>query len=365
MMERLYKFYHSKKVFVTGHTGFKGTWLSLWLRRMGAEICGFSLLPSTPLSFYNLSNIALGITSIPGDIRDFKSLQTAIAEFKPDIVFHLAAQALVKKSYADPIETYSTNIMGTANLLESVRQTKNIRAVVNVTSDKCYEDKHCLRGYKETDPMGGFDPYSSSKGCAELITAAYLRSFFSPKRSGSDLSPAVASARAGNVIGGGDFAQDRLIPDMVKAFLSETQVNIRNPNAVRPWQHVLEPLLGYLLLAWKLYEHGAKYSGPWNFGPDTKSHKNVGYLADRFSVMWGQGAGWTHDQACHPHESPLLQLDASKAKALLGWQTRWDLEKTLKHTVDWYKCFKEEPKKLVALSNSQIKAYESRINEIF
>lgn len=361
MIDDLYKFYRSKKIFITGHTGFKGTWICIWLKLMGAKVCGFSLEPPTALNFYELSRINHEIDSIRGDIRDLASLQKAIAGFQPDIVIHMAAQALVRKSYENPVETYSTNIMGTVNLLESVRLEKNVKAVINVTSDKCYEDKNALRGYKETDLMGGFDPYSSSKGCSELITWAYARSFFSCHSPGIDLQTNVATARAGNVIGGGDFAKDRLIPDMVKAFLSRNVVDIRNPNAIRPWQHVIEPIFGYLLLAWKLCEHGAECSGPWNFGPDAQGLKNVGYLADKFTAMWGEDAKWIHDQADHPHESPLLGLDASKAKALLGWQTLWDIDQTLTHTADWYKCFRDDTENLTTLTKAQINAYERQI----
>ncbi len=365
-MDRLFQFFRGKKIFITGHTGFKGTWLCIWLRMMGARICGFSLAPPTPLNFYTLSGIANDISSIEADIRDFEALHKAITKFQPDIVIHLAAQALVRRSYADPVETYSTNIMGTVNLLESIRRIKNIKAVINVTSDKCYEDKKLSRGYKETDQMGGFDPYSSSKGCSELITSAYSRSFFSAKSSNLDIGTYIASARAGNVIGGGDFAQDRLIPDMVKAFLNKKTVNIRHPEAIRPWQHVIEPLFGYLLLSWKLYEHGAEFSGPWNFGPDNAGLKNVGYLADKFAALWKDGAGWVQeDPACHPHESHVLELDPSKARALLAWQTRWDIDQILIHTAEWYKCYRDTPQKLMDLSELQIRTYERLINEVF
>ncbi len=359
-MNHLYKFYRSKKIFITGHTGFKGTWLTLWLKLMGARVCGFSLAPPTSLNFYDLSGLEKKITSITGDVREPAALKKAVFEFNPDIVIHMAAQALVRQSYADPFETYSTNIMGTVNILEAVRLEKTVRAIVNVTSDKCYENKNYLRGYKETDPMGGFDPYSSSKGCSELITSAYSRSFFSTKASDQDFVTAVASARAGNVIGGGDFAKDRLIPDMVKAFLKKDIVHIRNPHAVRPWQHVLEPLMGYLLLAKKLYKQGDQFSGPWNFGPDAKGLSNVGDLADKFAAIWGGKAAWRHDKKSHPHESALLELDPSKAKELLGWQTIWDTDKALEYTAAWYKCFKQNPEKIAALSEEQIRAYEKQ-----
>ena len=334
----------------------------MWLNMMEAEVRGFSLEPPTTVNFYELLKIAQKIDSIHGDVTDFTALQKSIFEFQPDIVIHMAAKALVRQSYTSPVETYSTNIMGTVNLLESVRQVKSVKAVINVTSDKCYENKNCLRRYKENDPMGGFDPYSSSKGCSELITSAYTRSFFQEDSSVSGTRAVIASARAGNVIGGGDFATDRLIPDMVKAFLNRYLVDIRQPDAIRPWQHVLEPLFGYLLLARKLYEHGKQFAGPWNFGPDEKGLKNVGYLADKFTEMWGNNVGWRHDQLDHPHESIFLGLDASKARELLGWYTIWDIDQALTYTADWYKCFRDGAANLPTLTKVQINDYEKQFD---
>lgn len=365
MIEQLYHFYKTKKVLITGHSGFKGTWLTLWLKLMGADVCGFSMEPPGPINFHDLSKIDGMISSVHGDIRELQSVQKVVAGFKPDIIIHMAAQSLVKKSYKNPVETYSTNIMGTVNLLESVRLEKGVKVVINVTSDKCYENQNWLRGYRESDPMGGFDPYSSSKGCSELITSAYMRSFFDPDSACSGCNTAIASARAGNVIGGGDFAEDRLIPDMVRAFLKDESVYIRNPKAIRPWQHVLEPLYGYLLLALKLFENSAGFSGPWNFGPQSGGVKDVGSVADKFVTLWGAGASWTHDHKSHPHEASLLELDSSKADTLLGWRTRLNVDDALMLTADWYKCLRDKPEELMALSENQIKGYEKILNEIY
>ena len=283
------KFWKGKSVFITGHTGFKGSWLSIWLNRMGAHVSGYSLAPPTVPSNFELTGIGKDIVSVINDIRDYSLVEKAIKTNQPEIVFHMAAQPLVRRSYVDPVETYSTNVMGTVHLLEAIRKTDCVKAVINVTSDKCYENKEWIWGYRENDPMGGYDPYSSSKGCAELVSSAYLNSFFNPVAYGTH-GVALASVRAGNVIGGGDFGEDRLVPDIVRAFSISEPVNIRLPNSVRPWQHVLEPLSGYLMLAEKLYNEGGKYSGAWNFGPAEGCVKTVGWIVERIANYWGESA---------------------------------------------------------------------------
>jgi CDP-glucose 4,6-dehydratase len=331
------EFWGQKRVLITGHTGFKGSWLSLWLQSLGAEAIGFSLPAPTQPSLFELAEVASGMESITGDVRDFEHLRKVLREGLPAIVIHMAAQALVRRSYLDPIGTYATNVMGTANLLEAVRQTETVRAVIVVTSDKCYENTEQIRPYRETDPMGGFDPYSSSKGCAELVTAAFRNSFFHRCEGGGNA--AVASCRSGNVIGGGDWAEDRLIPDLMRSALEGRRATIRNPHATRPWQHVLEPLSGYLSLAQKLYEDGARYSQGWNFGPDQEDAKPVSWIVERLANLWDGGLVWTVDTGSNPHEAQCLRLDCSEAKAKLGWRPQWDLAKSLEATVAWYKAY--------------------------
>ena len=278
------------------------------------------------------------MTSIIGDIRDLKQLREALVKHKPEIVFHMAAQALVRYSYANPIETYSTNVIGTANLLEAVRGTDSVKVVVNVTSDKCYENREWVWGYRENEAMGGYDPYSSSKGCAELVTAAYRNSYFHPEKH-EDHGVALATVRAGNVIGGGDWAKDRLIPDIMRAITQGTPVNIRNPYAIRPWQHVLEPLAGYLMLARNLYKEGVKFAQGWNFGPNEEDAKPVQWIVERLTKSWGGGASWVLTDGSHPHEAHYLKLDCSKAKTLLNWQPRWRLEYALNLIIDWHRAY--------------------------
>lgn len=331
-------FWSGKKVFLTGHTGFKGSWLSLWLQQLNAEVTGYALEPPTNPSLFEVANVAEGMCSIIGDIRDDKSLQKAMQEAAPDIVIHMAAQPLVRYSYANPVETYSTNVMGTVHLLEAVRQTPSVRAVVNVTSDKCYENREWLWGYRETDPMGGFDPYSNSKGCAELVTSAYRNSFFNMEKY-HEHRVAIASARAGNVIGGGDWAEDRLIPDILRAIAEGRSVLIRSPYAIRPWQHVLEPISGYLLLAQRLYEDGVTYAEGWNFGPNDDDARPVRWIVEHIVQQWGDEAAWQLDQADHLHEAHYLKLDCSKAKSRLDWRPRLPLADALGKTVDWYKAY--------------------------
>lgn len=332
------EFWRGKKVFLTGHTGFKGGWLSLWLQQIGAEVTGYALQPPTDPSLFEVANVAQGMTSIIGDIRDVEALSKAMRNAAPDIVIHMAAQPLVRYSYVNPVETYSTNVMGTVHLLEAVRQTPSVRAVVNVTSDKCYDNKEWVWGYRENEAMGGFDPYSNSKGCAELVTSAYRNSFFNPEKY-AEHRVALASGRAGNVIGGGDWADDRLIPDILRAISENRPVIIRSPHAIRPWQHVLEPLSGYLLLAEKLYTQGVTYAEGWNFGPADEDAKPVQWIVEQLTQQWGEGASWQLDGGEHPHEAHYLKLDCSKAKMRLDWQPRWHLGHTLGMIVSWQQAW--------------------------
>lgn len=335
------RFWKGKRVLITGHTGFKGGWLSLWLQNMGAEVAGYALpTPEGESSLYALANVEHGMTSIMGDVRNLDTLNDVFDRHRPEIVFHLAAQALVRASYDHPVETYATNVMGTVNVLEAARTCDSVRVLINVTSDKCYENREWVWGYRENEPMGGHDPYSSSKACSELVTNAYRASFLGA--GGARSTPiAVASARAGNVIGGGDYAKDRLVPDMMKALLNGEQLVVRNPNAIRPWQHVLEPLSGYLLLAERLWSDEAEFSGAWNFGPPVEDAKPVSWIVKRIAEKWGEGAAWVVDSGRHPHEAHLLTLDSAKARVLLGWRTRWSLDRSLDSIVRWNKALKE------------------------
>ena len=335
-------FWHGKRVFVTGHTGFKGSWLSLWLQSLGAEVSGYALDPPTNPSLFEVAKVGEGMSSIIADIRDLTTLRRAIQAGQPEIVIHMAAQALVRYSYQDPVETYSTNVLGTVHLLEAVRNIPSVKSVVVVTTDKCYENKEWVWGYREEEPMGGHDPYSSSKGCAELVTAAYRSSFLEGE------GIAVATARAGNVIGGGDWAADRLVPDILRAFETNRPVVIRSPYATRPWQHVLEPLAGYLNLAERLYTDGQAYSGGWNFGPQDNDVRPVQWVVENLVGSWGTGASWQQDGGVHPHEANYLKLDITKAKARLGWQPRWSLGTALGKITTWHQSWltHEDMKKL-------------------
>ncbi len=315
---------------MTGHTGFKGAWMSLWLHSMDSKVQGFALAPPTTPSLFEEAKVSDLIQSNLGDIRDFAAVARVVKDFKPEIVFHMAAQPLVRYSYDAPLETYNTNVMGTAHVLESIRAIDSVRAVVNVTTDKCYENREWVWGYREDEAMGGYDPYSSSKACSELVTAAYRQSFL------NKAGIAVATARAGNVIGGGDWAKDRLIPDILRAFANKQPVSIRNPNSIRPWQHVLEPLSGYLLLAEKLCAEPASFSQAWNFGPKDDDAKPVGWIVERMASKWGKEANWSFDEGDHPHEAHYLKLDISKVRQNLGWSPRWSLDQALDRTVEWH-----------------------------
>lgn len=326
-------FWQGKKIFLTGHTGFKGSWLSLWLESIGARVKGFALEPPTSPSLFEQACVAKGIETEIGDIRDLVAITTSMKAFNPDILIHVAAQPLVRLSYSEPVETYATNVMGTVHVLEAARQCSNLKAIVNVTTDKCYENQEWVWGYRENEPMGGHDPYSNSKGCSELVTAAYRNSFFN-----TDDTAALASARAGNVIGGGDWAEDRLIPDILSAFKQQQPAIIRNPLATRPWQHVLEPLSGYLMLAEKLYAEGTAYAEGWNFGPRDEDVQSVEWILDHMMQKWGPGASWQLDTNPQPHEAQLLKLDISKSTARLKWQPRWSLEEALDSIIEWHKC---------------------------
>lgn len=346
-------FFAGRTVLVTGHTGFKGGWLCRWLALMGARVVGFALPPDGAPSLFELARIADGITSVFGDVRDAAAVERVVADHRPEIVLHLAAQALVRRSYRDPIETYATNVMGTVHLLEACRKVDSVRAVVVVTSDKCYENREWLWGYREDEPMGGHDPYSSSKGCAELVTAAFRRSYFAA-------GPVqVASARAGNVIGGGDFAEDRLVPDIVRGAVRGEAIVIRNPTSTRPWQHVLEPLAGYLRLARRLIEAPAGCAEGWNFGPRDEDAIPALALAEKLIAALGRGRLEVvpPERRAGPHEARLLKLDTSKARALLGWAPRLDIDRALALTAAWYRAWSEDPATCGAALDQQIRGY--------
>jgi CDP-glucose 4,6-dehydratase len=322
-----------KRVLVTGHTGFKGGWLTLRLASLGAEVCGFSLAPATQPSLFEAARIGSACRSEIGDIRDRARIKGVVENFRPEAVFHLAAQSLVRASYRDPFETYSTNVMGLISLLEALRGDPSVRCILNVTSDKCYENREWVWGYRETDPMGGFDPYSSSKGCAELVTASWRRSFFTPA------GVAVATGRAGNVIGGGDWAEDRLIPDFIRAISSGNELVIRSPRATRPWQHVLEPLEGYITAAEKLLQLEVEAADSWNFGPEAESVRDVEWIARTTCALWGEGARMRVAADATYHEAHNLTLDISKARAGLGWRPRWTISEALERVVRWHKGY--------------------------
>ena len=345
-------FWKNKKVFITGHTGFKGGWMSLWLNKLGAKVKGYALDPQSDLSLFNLAKISDNLESQIGNIQNLALLKQSLKKFEPEIVIHMAAQPLVRASYNDPVETYKTNVMGTVNLFEAVRECESVKVVVNVTTDKCYENNEWLWGYRENEPMGGRDPYSNSKGCSELITAAYRQSFFN-----SDSAVSIASARAGNVIGGGDWAEDRLVPDALRAFNSGKPLVIRNPLAIRPWQHVLEPISGYLALAEKLYLEKDEFAEAWNFGPNEDDSWPVGEVVDFLVTEWPSYASWELQKGSQPHEAQLLKLDISKAKSRLNWKPLWNLEQSLKSIIDWNSAHINN-KNMQEVTMDQINNYE-------
>jgi len=349
------EFFKSKKILITGHTGFKGSWLTLWLTEMGANVIGYSLEPPTEPSMFDALNLKERIIHVIGDVRDEEKLKKTFKTHRPELVFHLAAQPLVRYSYIAPKYTYEVNVIGTINLLEAVRETDTVKAVVVVTSDKCYENKEWIYGYRETDPVGGYDPYSSSKGCAELVVSAYRRSYF------ENLGIALSSVRAGNVIGGGDWQADRLVPDCIRALSKGETIKIRNPDAIRPWQYVLEPLSGYLLLASKMLERTNKFEGAWNFGPPDADILTVEELVNKVLKYWGGGSYRVTENKDELHEARLLKLDSSMARFLLGWRFKYDVERAVKETVEWYKNYYSglTGKELCEFSVKQIKEYES------
>lgn len=348
--------YAGKRVFLTGHTGFKGSWLALWLTKFGAKVCGYSLAPNTNPSMFTVLDIEHKIEkSIFGDILDEKTLERAISEFQPDIVFHLAAQPLVRLSYREPILTYKTNVIGTLNVLEMAKRCKSVKAFVNITTDKCYENKEVNRGYKEDEPMGGYDMYSSSKGCVEIMSSSFRRSFLQEEG-----TYAMATARAGNVIGGGDWAEDRLIPDCVRYINAGEKIEIRNPIAVRPWQHVLEPLSGYLLLGQKLLEEGKKYAEGFNFGPNEESVLRVAEVAEKACKYYGKGEVVILKRD-NLHEANLLMLNIEKAEKVLGWTPTYTADEAVKNTIEWYKHFYTKDVDMYELTMNQIKEYEGNI----
>jgi CDP-glucose 4,6-dehydratase len=331
-------YWSGRRVYLTGHTGFKGAWLSLLLSDAGAIVHGFSLEPPTSPSLFEVANVSNVIEHEIGDVRDAKRLEHSLRSFAPEVVIHLAAQSLVRPSYEDPIGTYATNVMGTVNLLEAVRRSVGIAAVVIVTSDKCYDNREWVWGYRETDALGGHDPYSNSKGCAELVTDAFRRSYFPSDRIGEH-GVSVASVRAGNVIGGGDWAKDRLIPDAMRAFMANEPLFVRYPGAIRPWQHVLDPITGYLLLAQRMLEQPGAFSESWNFGPNEDSTRTVGEIADVAVSLWGAEASWAHPEGLHPHEANFLKLDCAKARSRLSWRPMLSFDEALRLTVEWYRAY--------------------------
>ena len=349
--------WHGKRVFLTGHTGFKGGWLALWLHALGAEVRGYSLDPSTEPNLFDVARIGSVLDDVRGDIRDAVSLDRAMLEFAPEVVFHLAAQPLVRLSYADPIGTYEINVIGTARVLDAVRRSPSVRAVVSVTTDKCYENKEWLWGYRETDALGGYDPYSSSKACAEIVSAAFRQSYFHPTKM-AEHRVGIATGRAGNVIGGGDWSLDRLIPDLVRGFLAGEPVRIRRPQSIRPWQHVLEPLHGYLRLAEQLLTGDPKFATAYNFGPSDDGAQPVEWIAKKMTGFWGDGARWILDPDPGVHEAGYLKLDASRARAELDWRPRIQLETALKWLVEWYRAW-QGGADMQAVTLAQIARYTS------
>lgn len=349
--------WNGRRVLVTGHTGFKGGWLSLWLKYLGAQVTGLALAPESDRGIYMAASVGEGITSHIQDLQDADAVRRIVDDCMPEVVFHMAAQPLVRLSYQRPLLTYATNVMGTAHVMEAIRHAQSVKAVVVVTSDKCYENREWHWGYRETDNLGGHDPYSNSKACTELVAAAYRSSYFQP-HAVEGHGAGVATVRAGNVIGGGDWAVDRLIPDLLRSIESGAVTKIRSPFALRPWQHVLEPLSGYLLLAEHLLREPQAYAQGWNFGPADSDVRTVQWIVQRLVNVWGGGAHWALDDQPHPHEATYLKLDASLAKDRLGWKPRWCLEQTLDAIVEWHRALREG-RDMRSLSLDQIKRYAS------
>lgn len=355
--------YKDKKVLVTGHTGFKGSWLTQWLINLGADVCGYSLNPPTEINLFNELKVEQEINHNISDIRDYDSLSKVLNNFKPEIVFHLAAQSLVRESYLTPIDTFQTNVIGTANVLEAIRHCDSVKVGVIITTDKCYENKEWVYGYRENDPMGGYDPYSASKGCAELVTSSYRNSFFNVDKFGISHNVSIASTRAGNVIGGGDWAVDRLVPDCIDALTKNKTIFIRNPISTRPWQHVLEPLSGYLCLAAKMFEDGKKYSESWNFGPKDEDVLTVEELVNYMINFWGDGNYKVISDNIY-HEAKLLKLDISKAFFKLKWKPVYRASDAIKKSVEWYKSFYQDNQYIKSLTISQINDYINKSKEL-
>ncbi len=354
-MTSLNDFYQDKTILITGHTGFKGSWLALWLQELQANVIGYALEPPTSPNHYEVANIENKMISIINNINDYYTLSSTIQKYQPEIVFHLAAQALVLPSYEDPLETFQTNIMGTANVLEAVRKSDDVKVLIGVTSDKCYENTDDMRAFSEGDRLGGNDPYSSSKACAELVIHSYMKSFFNKSINESD--PLVSSVRAGNVIGGGDWAKDRLIPDCIKALSNDQDIIIRSPTAIRPWQHVLDPLHGYLLLAKEMHNHGRDYAGAWNFGPSSGAEKPVSWIVDNLCRIWGGEKNWVVEDEENKMESKYLHLDSSKSQSQLNWIPKWDIDTSLQYCIEWYRDYYESPEKAKRKTIEQIRIF--------
>lgn len=355
-LEDLVKSWRGRRVFLTGHTGFKGGWLALWLSKLGAQVRGYALDPGTEPNLFTLASVRTAVEDVRGDVRESEKLEASIREFAPEVVFHLAAQPIVRRSYVDPVGTYGTNVMGTVHVLEAIRKTSSVRAVVCVTTDKCYQNQEWIWPYRETDPLGGYDPYASSKACAEIVCAAYRSSFFPIERL-HEHHVSLATARAGNVIGGGDWSEDRLIPDLVRGFRSGQPVKIRRPDAIRPWQHVLESLHGYMMLAQELLGRPARFASAYNFGPSAEDVWPVERIADKFVGIWGKGASWIRDVVPNVHEDRVLRLDPSKARAELGWEPKLKIEAALEWTMAWYRAWNEGAD-MAGFTEKQIAEYE-------
>ena len=350
------EFWNKKKVLLTGHTGFKGSWLSLWLQKLNASVIGFSKSIPTNPSLFELANIENGMTSITGNVCDYDKLEETIKEYKPEIVIHMAAQAILRESYSNPIETYATNVMGTVNLLESIRKVGNVKVILNVTTDKCYEPNESSKGYLETDRLGGYDPYSNSKACSELVTLSFRNSFFNPKEYHKH-GISLASCRAGNVIGGGDWGKDRLIPDIMRGILNNEIIKIRNPNSIRPWQHVLDPLNGYLTLVEKLWSSGSEFSEGWNFGPLENDEKPVKLIVEKLTEQWSKDIRMDIDNSVNPHEENYLRLNCIKANSRLGWMPKLNLEQGLEWITEWYKHY-EQNNNMREITEQQIEKFQ-------